>query len=50
MWDLLKDIYGYMIERKKFWLTPVMIVILLLSILVVYGESSAAASFIYAIF
>jgi hypothetical protein len=37
-------------ERKKFWLVPVMVVLLLLGILIVFGGGSAIAPFIYTIF
>ena len=50
MWDLIRDLFGFMTERKKFWLAPIIIVMLLLGVLVVLGEGSAVAPFIYAIF
>ena len=34
-------------ERKKFWLAPIIIVLLLLGVLLVFGSGSAAAPFIY---
>lgn len=37
-------------ERKKFWLAPVIIVLLLLGILIVFGGGSAIAPFIYTLF
>lgn len=48
--DFLKDIWGFMKERKKYWLGPVIIVLLLLGILVVFGGSSSVAPFIYSLF
>jgi hypothetical protein len=36
--------------RKKFWLLPIIIILLLLGILIVFTESSAVAPFIYALF
>jgi len=50
MWDLLKDLWGLMLERKKFWLAPVVFILLLLGGLVVLGEGSAIAPFIYTLF
>jgi hypothetical protein len=50
MFDLLVDLWGYMKQRKKFWLAPIIIVILLLGALLVFGEGSAVAPFIYTIF
>ncbi len=50
MFDLLKDLWGFMRERKKFWLAPIIIVLLLLGILVVFAQGSAVAPFIYTLF
>lgn len=50
MFDLIKDLWGFMRERKKFWLIPIIIVMLLLGVLIVLAEGSAIAPFIYAIF
>jgi len=50
MLDLLKDLWAFMRERKKFWLAPVIIVLLLLGGLVVLGQGSALAPFIYTLF
>ncbi len=48
--DFLKDMWRFLIERKKFWLIPVVIVLLLLGILIVIGGGSAIAPFIYTLF
>ena len=48
--DFLKDLWLFMKERKKFWLAPVIILLLLLGILIVFAGSSALAPFIYTIF
>jgi hypothetical protein len=50
MLDLLKDLWGFMRMRKKFWLAPVIIVMLLLGVLLVLGQGSAVAPFIYTLF
>ena len=50
MLDLLIDLWGFMKERKKFWLTPIVIVLLLLGVLVVFAQGSAMAPFIYTLF
>jgi len=36
--------------RKKFWLAPIIIILLLLGLLIIFTESSAVAPFIYALF
>jgi len=48
--ELLKDLWLFMKERKKFWLAPIIIVLLLVGLLVVFGGGSALAPFIYSIF
>lgn len=50
MFDLLKDLWGFMCERKKYWLIPIIIVMLLLGALIVLSQGSAVAPFIYTIF
>jgi len=50
MLDFLKDLWAFMRERKKFWLAPIIIVLLLLGLLVVFAQGSAVAPFIYTLF
>ena len=50
MFELLQDLWGFMRERKKFWLAPIIVVVLLLGLLVVFAQGSALAPFIYALF
>ena len=50
MLDLLYDLWGFMKVRKKFWLAPIIIVLLLLGALIVLSEGSAVAPFIYTLF
>jgi len=50
MLDFLKDLWDFMRVRKKFWLAPIIIVLLLLGMLIVLAEGSAVAPFIYTIF
>jgi hypothetical protein len=50
MLDLLKDLWGFMRERKKFWLAPIIIVMVLLGALIVFAQGSAVAPFIYTLF
>lgn len=50
MWDLIKDLWGFMRERKKFWLAPIIMVLLLLGALIVFAQGSAVAPFIYTLF
>jgi hypothetical protein len=48
--DFLRDLWGFLRARKKFWLLPVIISLLLLGVLIVIGGGSAIAPFIYTIF
>jgi hypothetical protein len=50
MLDLLKDLWGFMRERKKFWLAPIIVVMVLLGALLVLAQVSAVAPFIYTLF
>ena len=50
MIDLLMDLWGFMKERKKFWLAPIIITMLLLGALMIFAESSTLAPFIYTLF
>ena len=50
MLDLLQDLWGFMRERKKFWLAPIILVLVLLGGLLVLAQGSAVAPFIYTLF
>ncbi|HEX5034913.1 MAG TPA: DUF5989 family protein [bacterium] len=50
MIDLLKDFWLFMAERKKWWLLPIVLVLVLLGGLVILGQGSALAPFIYTVF
>ena len=43
MWDFLK-------ERKKWWLTPILLFLLFMGALILFTEGSALAPFIYTLF
>jgi hypothetical protein len=44
------ELWAFMRVRKKWWLGPIMIFLLLLGVLIVFTEGSALAPFIYALF
>jgi len=46
----VKDIWGFMVKRKKFWLFPLLLILTLLGLLIVFTQGSALAPFIYTIF
>lgn len=47
---IFRDLWAFMRVRKKWWLGPIVVVMLLLSVLIVLTEGSAVAPFIYALF
>jgi len=50
MLEFMQDLWGFMRERKKFWLAPIIIVMVLLGALIVLAQGSAVAPFIYTLF
>jgi hypothetical protein len=48
--EFLKDIWGYMKVRKKYWLLPLILVLLLLGLIFIFSSGSAVAPFIYTLF
>jgi competence protein ComGC len=50
MLELFKDLWGFMRERKKYWLVPIIIVLLLIGALLIFAQGSAVAPFIYTLF
>ncbi|MGI8733611.1 MAG: DUF5989 family protein [Pyrinomonadaceae bacterium] len=47
---MLSEIWALLRARKKYWLMPIIIVMLLFGALLVFAQSSALAPFIYTIF
>lgn len=50
MVELLRELYGFLKARKKFWLAPIIGILLLLGALLVLTQGSAIAPFIYTLF
>ena len=48
--EFLKDLWLFLKVRKKFWLLPIIIVLLLFGVLIVLTSGSAIAPFIYTLF
>jgi hypothetical protein len=48
--SILGELWAFMRVRKKWWLGPIVVTMLLLSVLIVLTEGSAVAPFIYALF
>lgn len=50
MTEFIVEFWTYLKERKKFWLLPIVIFLLLLGALIVFTEGSVVAPFIYTLF
>ena len=50
MGEFIVELWAFMRERKKFWLAPIVIVLMLLGSLIVLTQGSAVAPFIYTLF
>ncbi|MBP9888270.1 MAG: hypothetical protein KBF93_18370 [Leptospiraceae bacterium] len=50
MLSLIKEFFEFLMERKKFWLIPIIFLLVLLSILLVMTQGSAISPFIYTLF
>jgi hypothetical protein len=47
---LMSEMWAFLKARKKWWLAPILIVLLLVGTLLVFAQGSALAPFIYTIF
>jgi Family of unknown function (DUF5989) len=50
MLSFLREFWGFLRTRKKFWLVPILLVMLALGALIVLVQGSAIAPFIYTLF
>jgi hypothetical protein len=48
--SLINEIWLYLRENKKYWLIPIIFILILMSVLLIVAQSSALAPFIYSIF
>tara|TARA_Y100000589_G_scaffold287890_1_gene288959 strand:+ start:8239 stop:8400 length:162 start_codon:yes stop_codon:yes gene_type:complete len=48
--ELISDLWEFLRERKKYWLAPLIITIVLMGALIVFTQGSVVAPFIYSIF
>lgn len=48
--EMIKDIFLFLKQRKKFWLAPMIFILLFLGVVLVLGGSSSIAPFIYSLF
>ena len=50
MGSFIKELWMFLRSRKKFWLFPIIMVMLLLGLLLVFAQGSVVAPFIYTLF
>ena len=50
IFDLVKDIWDFLKIRKKYWLAPLIITIVLMGATIIFTQSSVVTPFIYTIF
>ncbi|HEX9161165.1 MAG TPA: DUF5989 family protein [Thermoanaerobaculia bacterium] len=50
MTELIREFYQYIRERKKLWMLPIILILLLLSGIITLTAGSALAPFIYSLF
>ena len=50
LFELLKDIWDFLRVRKKYWLAPLILTIILMGALIVFTQGSVVAPFIYSLF
>jgi hypothetical protein len=48
--DMVRELWAFMGARKKYWLMPILLVMLLFGGLIVLTQGSAVAPFIYTVF
>lgn len=48
--SILTELWGFMRSRKKFWLLPILLMLVLFGALLLLAQSSAIAPFIYTLF
>lgn len=46
----IAEIFKFLVERKKFWLIPIIVILFIFSFIMVIVEGSAVSPFIYALF
>jgi hypothetical protein len=50
MFEFIQDLWGFLKIRKKFWLAPIILTLIILGALLVLTQGSAVAPFIYTLF
>lgn len=48
--DFFRDLWGFLNKRKKYWLAPIILVLLFFGLLIVVTSNTAVAPFVYTLF
>jgi hypothetical protein len=48
--ELVRELFGFVVERRKFWLLPILVMLGLFGALIVLTQGTAVAPFIYTLF
>ena len=48
--EIIKDLLGFIFSRKKYWLAPVIFILLIIGFILIFAGSSAIGPFIYTLF
>jgi hypothetical protein len=48
--SVVREMIAFLVEEKKYWLLPLVIVLVLIGLLLVFAQGSALAPFIYTLF
>ena len=48
--SMLVEIWDFLKVRKVWWLTPIIVMLILVAILIIFGQSTAVSPFVYALF
>jgi len=48
--EILAELWAFMRERKRYWLAPIILILVLFGLLLVFTETTAVAPFVYTLF
>jgi cell division protein FtsW (lipid II flippase) len=48
--EMIKELYQFFMERKKWWLIPMVITLIIIGLLMVFSSTSTLAPFVYTLF
>jgi hypothetical protein len=48
--QIIREMFQFLLERKKYWMIPLIVILILIGVLIIISEGSAIAPFIYTLF